>query len=231
MTALLLAFLLQVPAARTQEIADGTLIVRQDTIEVAREAYRLVAGRLGSGLGAGAATGWTLTSTIRYDRVRPVVTLAPILEIGRDSLPVALQYDISDAREPIRILGTLSGGRFTVRFLSRGSERAREFLASGPTVVLDDSVFAPYVMAAWLARPTPTTVTAIVPRSLRRESLVIEDHGNASTLVNRETLTLRHVTVSGGPNHVVHLWLNGRSGIMKVEIPTRRFVVERAPSP
>jgi hypothetical protein len=230
-TALLLALLLQAPGPTARELAEGTLIVREDTVEVAREAYRIVAGRLGTGLGAGGSTGWTLTSTIRYDRVRPVITFAPILEIGRDSLPSALQYDISDGREPVRILGTLANGRFTVRFLSRASERAREFLASGPTVVLDDSVFAPYVQAAWFARSTPITLTAIVPRSLRRESLIVQDHGPASTTVNREAATLRHVTVSGGPNDVVHLWLNGRGGIMKLEIPKRRFIVERAPGP
>ena len=231
MTALWVVLLLGMQDARNQTLAEGTLIVRQDTVEVAREDYRIVVGRLGTGLGAGATTGWTLATTIRYDRVRPVVTFAPMVEIGRDSLPVALQYDISGQREPVRILGTLGGGRFTVRFLSRGSERAREFLAGGPTVMLDDSVFAPYVLAAWLARPTPTTVTAIVPRALRREPVVVQDHGAAATMVNREAVSLRHVTVSGGPNEIVHLWLDGRGGIMKVEIPSRRLVVERAPNP
>ena len=219
MNALIIALLLQ-----GQVVDEGTLVVREDTAEVAREAFRLVAGRIGTG-----GAGWTLASTIRYDRVRPVITVAPILEVCCDTLPFALQYDVAGAREPVRILGQLGGGRFTVRFVSRARERAREFPANGHTVVLDDSVFSFYVFVAWRAGPAPLTVTAIVPRGLRRESLTVEDHGPAATTVNRDAATLRHVTVTGGANGVVHLWLDPANRLMKVEIPSRRLSVERAP--
>lgn len=219
MTPLLLALALQGGV-----VDDGTLVARVDTLEVAREAFRLVAGRVGTG-----PAGWTLATTVRYDRVRPVVTLSPLLEVGGDTLPAALQYDVTDARGPVRILGQLGGGRFTVRFLSRSSERAREFPANGRTVVLDDSVFALYVFAAWHARPSPVSLTAIVPRGLRRETLRVEDHGAALTVLNRDPATLRHVTVSGGANQLVHLWLDSAGRLMKVEIPSRRLTAERAP--
>ena len=220
MNALVLALLLQGQVV----VDEGTLIVRQDTAEVAREAFRLVAGRIGTG-----GTGWTLATTIRYDRVRPVITVAPILEVCCDTLPFALQYDVAGAPEPVRILGQLGGGRFTVRFVSRASERAREFPANGRTAVLDDSVFAFYAFVAWRAGPQPVTVTAIVPRAMRRESLVVEDHGSGATALNRDAVTLRHVTVTGGQNGVVHLWLDPANRLMKVEIPSRRLTVERAP--
>ncbi|HXF94712.1 MAG TPA: hypothetical protein VNI61_01295 [Gemmatimonadales bacterium] len=217
MTGLLVVLALQSPV-----VDEGTLVVRDDTAEVAREAFRLVAGRVGTGI-----PGWTLTTTIRYDRVRPVVALAPILEVGRDSAPVGLQYDVS-GREPVRILGQLGGGRFTVRVLSPGSERAREFPAARATVVLDDSVFALYTLVAWRAGPTPATLTAIVPRGLRRESLTVQDHGPEPTVLNRDPATLRHVTVTGGLNQLVHLWLGEGGRLMKVEIPSRRLTAERA---
>jgi hypothetical protein len=158
-----------------------------------------------------------------------VIVLAPILEVGRDTLPAALQYDISDSREPVRILGQLRGGRFTVQFLARASERAREFPANSRTLVLDDSVFAFYVFAAWRAGPVPVTLNAIVARGLRRESLVVADLGSTATVLNRDPAELRHITVTGGANGLVHLWLDAAGRLMKVEIPSRQFTIERLP--
>src|SRR5258708_2795365 len=114
---------------------------------MAREALRLSAPRLGTGMG------WPLASTARYDRTRPVVVLDPILEIGPDSAPASLEYRVADPREPLRILGQLARGRFGVRLLSRRRERAREVLAPTPTVILDDSVFALYFPADWSEQP------------------------------------------------------------------------------
>src|SRR5437773_6385961 len=94
MSALLLALLaLQAP------LDEGTLLVRQDTAEIGREAFRLSGARGGSG--------WTLASTVRYDRNRPIVVLNPILEIGADSLPASLEFSVADPRDPLRILGQL----------------------------------------------------------------------------------------------------------------------------
>ncbi len=137
---LLALVLLQTP------IDQGTLVIRQDSVDVAHEGFRLTAGRLSAG-----HAGWSLAATVRYDRVRPVLSLAPILEVDADSLPLALQYDVADPREPLRILGQLGRGRLTVRIIARSMERAREFPATGNTVVLDDSVYAFYVFAAWRA--------------------------------------------------------------------------------
>jgi hypothetical protein len=219
MTPWLLALtLLQTP------VDEGTFVVWQDTVEVARESFRLNYGRLARG-----GVGWTLATTIRYDRTRPVVVLAPILDVTADTLPATLQYDVADPRQPMRILGELGRGRFTVRFLARATERAREFPAGGRPVVLDDSVFALYLFAAWRAAAEPGQLTAIVPRALRREAVEIQDHGPAPTTVNRAPASLRHITLTGGPNLVVHLWLDAAGRLMKVEIPSRRLSVERAP--
>lgn len=215
---LLALALLQAP------LDEGTFVVREDTVEVARESFRLNHGRLARG-----GIGWTLATTIRYDRMRPVVVLAPILDVTADTLPATLQYDVADPRQPVRILGELGRGRFTVRFVARATERAREFPAGGRPVVLDDSVFALYLFAAWRAGPEPGQLIAIVPRGLRREAVDIQDHGLAPTTVNRDPASLRHITLTGGPNLVVHLWLDAAGRLMKVEIPSRRLSVERAP--
>ncbi len=178
---------------------------------------------------AAGATGWRLASTVRFDRGRPVVVLAPILEIDADTLPANLEFDVADPREPMRILGQHSRGRFTVRLLARRTERAREFPAAPPAVVLDDSVFALYLATAWLARPRPIQVTALFPRDGRREVLAVQDLGVQATTLNRDPASLRHVTVTGGANQVVHLWLGPDGRLLKVDIPSRHLTAERVP--
>jgi len=217
MTALLLTLLaLQAP------LDEGTFLIRQDTAEIGREAFRLTAARGGAG--------WTLASTVRYDRSRPIVVLNPILEIGADSLPASLEFSVADPREPLRVLGQLSHGRFTVRLLGRLTERAREFPAPAPVVVLDDSVFVLYLLAAWRAAPRPISVTAIFPRGGHREVVVVQDLGVEATTVNRTAASLRHVTVTGGPQREVQLWLDRAGRLLKVAVPSRRLTAERVPA-
>ena len=203
-------------------IDEGTLVVRADTAEIAREAFRLTGVRTGAG-----GTGWTLASTIRYDH--PVLVLAPILEVTGDSQPSGLEFDVADPRDPQRIRGQLARGRFTVRFLGRRTERAREFPAAGRIVVLDDSVFALYLLAAWHAGPQPVEILGLVPRAGRRETLSVRDLGVGPTLVNRAPVRLRHVTVAGGANQVVDVWLDENARLYKVEIPSRHIRAERLP--
>jgi len=221
MTAYLFALaLLQAGAGTTMD--EGVLVVRVDTLEVARESFRLSHGRLSRG-----EPGWTLATTIRYDRARPVIVLAPILEVNADTMPATLQYDVADPRQPSRILGELGRGRFTVRLVARATERAREFPTGQRAVVLDDSVFAPYVFAAWRASSDPASLTAIFPRGLRREAVQISDLGIASTTLNRDPARLRHITVGVEGQDTVSLWVDEAGRLMKVEIPSRHLSAER----
>jgi hypothetical protein len=221
MTACLLALALLQGGAGTP-VDEGVLVVRVDTLEVARESFRLTHGRLSRG-----DAGWTLATTIRYDRARPVVVLAPILEVNSDTMPATLQYDVADPRQPSRILGELGRGRFTVRLVARATERAREFPTGQRAVVLDDSVFALYVFAAWRAASEPVTFTAIFPRGLRREVVQVKDLGLASTTLNRDPARLRHITLGLDGQETVNLWLDAGSRLMKVEISSRHLIAER----
>ena len=218
---LVLALIQGVPrGAPGTALDEGVLVVRIDTAEVARESFRLSQGRLSRG-----GEGWVLATTIRYDRARPVIVLSPILEVNSDTLPATLQYDVADPRQPARVLGELGRGRFTVRFVARATERAREFPTGQRAVVLDDSVFATYLFAAWLARPDPSSLTAIYPRALRRETVQVQDLGLESPPHNPD-LQLRHFSVTGGPE-AVHVWLDTDGRLMRVQIPSRRLTAER----
>ncbi|HKA57933.1 MAG TPA: hypothetical protein VKD28_04905 [Gemmatimonadales bacterium] len=219
---LLLLALVQQPGGLGTAVDEGVLIVRQDTLEVARESFRLTLGRLSRG-----ETGWILATTIRYDRARPVIVLAPILEVNGDTMPVTLQYDVADPRQPSRVLGQLGRGRFTVRYVTRETERAREFPIGTHAVVLDDSVFALYLIPGWLATTQSTVLTAILPRSLRRETVQVQDQGVTATTLNRNPAQLRQILVTREDGHTVHLWLDTAGRLMKVEIPSERLIAER----
>jgi hypothetical protein len=221
MSACLLAVAL-LQAGVAAPVDEGVLVVRVDTLEVARESFRLTHGRLSRG-----DAGWTLATTIRYDRARPVVVLAPILEVNSDTMPATLQYDVADPRQPARILGELGRGRFTVRLVARATERAREFPTGQRAAVLDDSVFALYVFAAWRAAAEPVTLTAVFPRGLRRDVVQIRDLGMESTTLNRDPARLRHIVLGADGQQTVNVWLDEGGRLMKVEIPSRRLTAER----
>ena len=217
MTAWILLFV-----ALQGSVDEGTFVVREDTVEVGRETFRIAAGPIALG-----RTGWRLATRVRYDRERPAVVLASTLEVGADSQPLSLSFDVADPRGPQQVLGQLSRDRLTVRLLGQRSEGAREFPVTGRVAVLDDSIYAPYVFVAWRAGTGP--VTAIVPRAGREETLRVEDLGTAATTLNRDPATLRHITLTGGANRLVHLWLDTDGHLLKIEIPSRRVRVERRP--
>jgi len=221
-TGLLVLALLQQPVVLGTPVDEGVLLVRMDTLEVARESFRISRGRL-----SGGAPGWSLATTIRYDRARPVIVLSPILEVNDDTMPVTLQYDVADPRQPSRILGQLGRGRFTVRSVAKAAERAREFSTGKRTVVLDDSVFALYLFAGWIASSEATEVTAILPRALKREIVQVQDQGVSPTTLNRDPARLRHITVTRESGETVELWLDSAGRLMKVEVPSRRLIAER----
>ncbi|SRR3954469_10892937 len=219
---LLALALLQQPGGLGTAVDEGVFVVRQDTLEVARESFRLSVGRVTAG-----GTGWSLATTVRYDRARPVIVLAPILEVNGDTMPVTLQYDVADPRQPSRVLGQLGRGRFTVRYVTRETERAREFATGNRALVLDDSVFALYLFAGWIASTESTALTAIIPRSLRREDIQVQDHGVSPTTLNHDPARLRHVIVTREGGQSVHLWLDTAGRLMKVEIPSTHVTAER----
>jgi len=213
--------------APTALLDDGTLVIRVDTQEVARETFRLVSQR-----GRDGSSGWMLAATARWVADGRSSVLAPVLEVTPDSEPGALTYDVRAAGSSLRISGQSSSGRYTLRYAAPGLERARELAVGPPAVVLDDSVFAPLLFVAWRAAPpsAPRALTGIFPRAPRTASLTVTDLGVAATTLNRDPATLRHILVTGGPAGPIHIWLNATGYIMKVEIPELSLRAERLPA-
>ena len=204
---------------------DRTLAVSIDTMEVAREVYALGPTRL-----PGGSPGWVLTATSRYAKDRPVVVYSPTVEIGSDSLPATLQFDIANPREPSRVMGQLGRNRFSLRILSRDLERAREYPVRKPFVILDDDIFGLYEIAAWFAGPSAVDVIAIFARAGRREVLSLVESGSGPVTVRGRSIEARHLTLVGGVNQLVHVWVDTQGRLVRVTIPSRKLVAENLPT-
>jgi hypothetical protein len=213
--------LLQTP---TGIIDQGVLVVRRDSQEIARETFRLLERRPGD-----PASGWLLDASARWAGPGFVTVLHPLVELTPDSAPVALAFDVTANGKSQRITGQPGPGRFTLRYVAPGLERAREVAAGPQIVVADDSVFSLYLFAAWQARSTPRSVTAIFARSAVRVTLTVTDQGVEATTLNRDPATLHHVLISGGPMGPVHVWLDTEGRLMKVEAPDQTLRAERLP--
>jgi hypothetical protein len=200
----LLVALAQVPDS-------GVLVIRQDGLVLARESFHVAPSP--------ATGGWRLEASVRYERDRPAVVLTAILDLGRDTLPQTLQYDVGNPGAPIRILGQAGRHRFTVRYLARAAERAHEFPADAHTIILDDSLFSPYLVAGWRGASVAQSLSAIFPRDGRREALTVQAQDGSAPL--------RRVVVTGGAAATLSLWLDSAGRLMKLEIPSRRLVIER----
>lgn len=223
---LLCLMVLQNPAPAPAQGDEGTLVLREDTTVVGQETFALL------GLTAnGSPNGWRVGTRARYGVGSRSILLAPVVEIGPDSEPVTLQYEVSRPAGPERILGTAARGRFTLRYLSPDRERTREVSAGPGTLVLDDSALALYLLAAWRARSKPVPVSGLFARAMRKDALTVTDAGLETTMLSRQPTTLHHYTVQGGSAQLVHVWLDPTGRLMKVEIPTRKLVGERVPIP
>ncbi len=214
--------LLQAP---TGVIDQGVLVVRRDSQELARETFHLLERRPGD-----PASGWLLDASARWAGPGFVTVLAPVVELTPDSVPVAVAFDVTANGKSQHITGQPGPGRFTLRYVAPGLERAREVAAGPLIVVADDSVFSLYLFAAWRARSTPTNVTAIFPRSAVRVTLTVTDQGVEATTLNRDPTSLHHVLITGGPMGPVHVWLDSGGHLMKVEVPDQTLRAERLPA-
>jgi hypothetical protein len=222
MSPALLAALMLTQGAGTR-LDEATLVVREDTQEVARESFQLFSRRA-----TDSTSGWLLAARIHWVAT-PAVTLSPVLALWPDTAPEALEYVVAANGAFQRITGQPGADRYTLRYAAPGRERARELARGDPSIIVDDSVFAPFLLASWFAGATPRIVSGIYPRTARRLALTVTDLGIGVTTLNRDPATLRHVLITGGDEGPVHVWLSPEGHLMKVEMPARTLKAERLP--
>lgn len=205
------------------QVADsGVLVIRQDSTLIARESFHTSPDPTSGG--------WILDANVRYDRSRPVVQLAPIVQIGSDLAAVKVQFDAGDPGAPLHIIGQVGRHRFTLRYVSRSDERARELPDPGRAVVVDDSVFSLFTPVAWLVRGGAGTVSAIFPRpgvaemwTVRDEGLVSASPGGGEAADTR----LRLISAESPRLGKIRIWIDAAGRLAKVEIARLHLSAER----
>ncbi|MGH7735552.1 MAG: hypothetical protein ACREOE_18135, partial [Gemmatimonadales bacterium] len=193
-----------VPGLAAQEPATYTLVISAAGVEVGQEAVRI--GAAGSGLPA-----TTLSGMARYPAVRARVQLTGTIERSGDGVLTAAQFDVQTPDHAWRTYVQASARRLTIRTATEGQESAREYPFGPRTVVVDDSLFAPWIAVAALAGERPVVVRAIWPRTGRRGQLTLD----RSTTPDGGTV----VHVSGAASAEIESQRNGR--LARIILPAR----------
>lgn len=205
------------PHSRESQVLDsGSFTISKGSEVIGSEEFSLRRGRASGG------EGFTLAATASYPPRGGGVAFSPLVELGPDSLPVLVQFDVFGNGQR-RIYGRFGPRRLTLRIVRPGGEAAREYRSSGRNWVVDDSVFALYALPPGR---TPGPVNLVDPRSERQAAGRLADLGTDHVLVGSVPHTLQHLVLEteAGPRH---LWFDGSGRLMKVEIPATGITAER----
>lgn len=200
----LAAVLATVPRLAAQEPVSYTLSISHDSTEIGQEVVRLQPAAAG-------LPATTLTGIARYPTVRARFQLTGVIERSGDGTLTRAQFDLQTPEHAWRTYVQASARRLTVRTATEGRESAREYPFDPRTVVLDDSLFTPWIAVAALAGPRKTTIRAIWPRTGTRGELTLE----RSSAPDGGTL----VRVTGAASAEIESARNGQ--LVRVILPAR----------
>jgi hypothetical protein len=214
--AALAAMLLGARAPQGPVVDAGTFVISRGGVVVGREEFTVRRGR------SSGPDGFTITATARYTVPR-TNTLAPVVELGADSLPVQVQFDVSGETQA-RVYARFGQRRITLRMVRPNGESAREFPSTGRTLVADDSVFALYAI-----RPAPGSLQVLAPRNGQRTPADLVSLGTEQTTLQGVARQLDHWVLRGPDER--HLWYDETGRLMRVDLPSLSLSAERESTP
>jgi hypothetical protein len=159
-----------IPRLAAQEPVRYTLSISHDSTEIGQEVVRIQPAAAG-------LPATTLTGVARYPALRARVELTGVIERSGDGSLTRAQFDLQTPEHAWRTYVQAGARRLTVRTATEGRESAREYPVDPRTVVLDDSLFTPWIAVAALAGARKTTIRAIWPRTGLRGELTLERSG------------------------------------------------------
>lgn len=203
--------------AQQRTVDRGVLAIMRGTEVIGREEFAVHVGTA-----AAAGPGLTVASTAVYPPYRPEKTLTTMVEYAADSFPVVARLDVGND-QPLRVLVGIGPRRITVRRGSATTESAREYPARGRTIIVDDSVFAPFAV-----RPPASgqAITALALDGTLGETVSVRSRGQAPTRLGDRTATLDLVVVTVG-GETVSVWYDEAGRLQKVEWPQRGVTAVR----
>ncbi len=209
------ALLVWAPLPQGPVLDSGTLVISRGGAVVGREEFTIRRGR------SSGPEGFTIASSATYPPESPTITLSPVVELGADSLPVQVQFDVFGDGQA-RVYARFTPRRVTLRVVRPGGESARELPATGRLLVLDDSVFALYAI-----RPASGPIQTIAPRTGVRLPAELQEQGIESTTLQGVSHPLAHWVLRLGPEER-HLWYDEAGRLMRVDVPALGLSAERA---
>ena len=150
-----------------QSAASYALTISQNGNEIGREQVTVRPGR-------GDQSGTTLVGVARYPATRPRVQLTGTIERASDGTFTTAQFELQTLDHAWRTFVAPNGRRITVRTATEGRESAREYPADQRTVLLDDSLFTPWLAIPALVPDSGTSLAALWPRSARRGTIWVQ---------------------------------------------------------
>ncbi|WP_420125117.1 hypothetical protein [Longimicrobium sp.] len=209
--------------AWAQQVDSGTFVVYVEDRQVGTEQFLITQ----AGTGAGAEL--VATGKVRVQLPEGSLDLEPRLTtrgVGAD--PVNYQVNVGGS-SPSRVVGTVSGRRFSAKIGNASGEQLREYLASEGAVVLDPGVAHHYQFLA--QRTHQGRVPVIVPRENRQVMATVASRGEEAVTVGGVEATLFHLIVQPEGGDERHVWVDALNRVVRVEIPARAYRAERTRMP
>lgn len=154
------------------------------------------------------------------------------LELAGAALrPAAYQINVQGGQSQ-KIAGRIAGGRFSARIISPAGEMMREYLASDGAVLVDEGVAHQYYfLARKLGANKTLRVAVIIPRESRQLTAQVDAQGQDRIQVGGKTVEAHRisVTVPGTPER--QLWIDDNGRVLRLEIPSRKYLAERSALP
>lgn len=144
---------------------------------------------------------------------------------GLDAQPVSYEASLGGTASR-KLVGTLSGGRFSSRTFSAGGEQLREYVASSSAVVLDDHVAHHYYFVA--RRVRNGQIPVIMPRDNRQVMATVKTEGEGPLNVGGTNVNAYHLVIQPAGGDARHVWVDALGRVLKVEIPAQRYLAVRA---
>jgi hypothetical protein len=160
---------------------------------------------------------------------RPDVLTA--VRIAAETLRAA-DYQVRIEGTPAEIhSGRVAGRRVTARVVSSAGENLREYLVSEGAEVIDESVAHQHYFLARRVRNGETRIPVISPREGRQHFVQVEVAGDETLTIAGQSVTARKLVIRPEQGEVRNVWVDGQDRVLKLELPARRLLAERAALP
>ncbi len=169
--------------------------------------------------------------SIAVDTAAAPQAIQTILRVEGSSLRPS-DYDVTvRGAGAQRIVGRVIGGRFSARIVSATGEQMREYLASEGAVLVDDGVVHHHYFLARRAEAGASRIPIIIPRLNRQVTGTVEEVGRESVRIGGRSIPAKRLAVSLAGAPQVHLWVDDRGRVLRLEVPERGFEAVRTSAP